>query len=411
MSLFSNLKKLAAQWGGGTVLVFAYAHFAHDICHGILIAMLPLIRAGLGLNYLQSGLLLSAFSITSGISQIPGGWLGGRIGKQKAIAIGLCGVGLTTLGVGLSSEYYLILAILVINGVFAGAYHPSAISLLSGYYGVEIRGKVIGLHVLGGSMGITVGPILGGLIADMLGWRSVFMILGIPALIAIPLILRTKRAKLEETLHNEPKTQNSDNEGTRDAPKWSSIWQALRPVAIITMLVIIIQLVAGSVTAFMPMYLVDKHGVAATFAAMLVGISRGGGMVGSLFGGWLSDRWGRENTILVALVSTGPILYLFTELPFSPLLIVILTLIGWVMMMRQAAIQSLLMDTVPPQLRATVFGLYFGLSMEGMSLMQPVAAHFMDIFGIATVFHVIALVSLALSLVAVVVIKRPRLRR
>ena len=45
---------------------------------------------------------------------------------------------------------------------------------------------------------------------------------------------------------------------------------------------------------------------------------------------------------------------------------------------RQPALQTLLLDTTPPQLRATVIGLYFFLSMEGRSLVQPVAGYFMD---------------------------------
>ena len=69
------------------------------------------------------------------------------------------------------------------------------------------------------------------------------------------------------------------------------------------------------------------------------------------------------------------------------------------------------MDSTPPYLRATVFGIYFGLSMEGMSLMQPVAGHFMDIFGIAEVFHFIALISVGLSLLALILIKRKGLLR
>ena len=129
-------------------------------------------------------------------------------------------------------------------------------------------------------------------------------------------------------------------------------------------------------------------------------------MFGSLLGGWLSDKWGRRNAIFLALITTGPILYAATQLPFNAVLIVLLVAFGVVMYMRQVTIQALLMDSTPSYLRATVFGIYFGLSMEGMSLLQPVAGHFMDIFGIAEVFHIIALASVALSLVAVLGIRR-----
>jgi len=76
------------------------------------------------------------------------------------------------------------------------------------------------------------------------------------------------------------------------------------------------------------------------------------------------------------------------------------------MYMKQATVQPFLMGSVPPQLRATIFGIYFGLGMEGMSLMQPVAGHFMDIFGIVEVFNVIALVCIVLSVVALFLAKK-----
>ena len=172
-----NLRNAFHQWGGRTTSFFTYIHFNHDLCLGLLAALLPLIREGLGLNYLQSGLLLSALTITSGLSQIPGGWLGDRFSRQKVIAIGLSGVGLTTLAVGLSPAYYPMLFILVFMGIFSGAYHPSAVSVLSSQVDYDQRGKAIALHMVGGSIGFAIGPILGGIIAGITGWRFAFIIL------------------------------------------------------------------------------------------------------------------------------------------------------------------------------------------------------------------------------------------
>jgi hypothetical protein len=64
------------------------------------------------------------------------------------------------------------------------------------------------------------------------------------------------------------------------------------------------------------------------------------------------------------------------------------------------------MDSVPSYLRATVFGVYFGLGIEGQSLIQPVAGHFMDIFGIADVFTAIAIITVGLSLVSLLLARR-----
>lgn len=373
--------------------------------------LLPFIRAGFGLNYLQSGILLSVYSITSGLSQILGGWLGDRFSRRIVLAVGLAGVGLTGLAAGLSSTYYLLLFIFVMMGIFRGAYHPSAVSMLSGHFEEAKRGKVIALHMVGGSIGFTMGPILGGLIAQTFEWRFAFIILSIPLLVAVPLVLkRLKRQERVDGVEPVGHVFSTADAAVKPVQGWSGIGQVLRAVAVVTVLAVLVQWVAGLARSFLPVYLVDKYNINPAHAAMLISIIRGGGVAGSLFGGWLADKWGRKNAFFLALIATGPILYLLTILPFNIVLMVIFVLFGMAMAMRQVIIQALLMDSSPPQLRATIFGIYFGLSMEGTSLLQPVAGHFMDIFGIIDVFHVIALASIALSLMGLILIKRSKLR-
>ena len=407
MSKARNSERILHQWGGGTATFFSYTHLSHDLCTGLLIALLPLIKESLGLSYLQSGLLLSAFTITTGLSQFPGGWIGDRVSRPIVIAIGLAGVSLTCLAVGLSPSYYPMLFILVTMGIFAGAYHPSAVSMISSRIEDARRGKAIALHMVGGSIGYTIGPILSGIIAETLGWRFAFIILSIPALAAVPLIL--KRFRRIETIKNHRSVnQLFDNDSLPSQPQHraTNIFRVLRPIAIIFVLSVLIHFTGGAAMAFIPIYLVDKHHIAPAYAAILIGVVRGGGVAGSLFGGWLSDKWGRKQSIFLSMIATGPILYLLTQLPYNSGLIVIFILFGVFMYMRQATVQPFLMSNVPPQLRATIFGIYFGLGLEGMSLLQPVAGYFMDIFGVAEVFNVIALTAVALSVVALLLTKK-----
>jgi len=404
---FRKPSAVLQQWGGSTATFFTYTHLSHDLCTGLLIALLPLIRESLGLSYLQSGMLLSAYTITAGLSQFPGGWIGDRVRRHIAMAIGLGGVGLMALAVGLSPAYYPMLFILIVMGIFAGAYHPSAVSMLSGLFEERRRGKVIALHMVGGSIGFTIGPVLGGLIAEFLGWRFAYIILSLPALAAVPLILRKFRQR-KQIYDSKGARQTPQDNGLTPQPvrPHLTIFQVLRPIALIFTLAVVMQFIAASAMAFIPIYLVDKHHIAPAYAAMMMGIVRIGGVAGSLFGGWLSDRWGRKQAVFLVLVASGPVLYLLAELPFNAGLIIILSLFGLLRYMGQATVQPFLMGSVPPQLRATLFGIYFGLSLEGRSLVQPVAGHFMDIFGIVEVFTVIALVSVGVSLAALLLAKK-----
>jgi len=408
---FKRLGNIYHQWGGTTPIIFSYAHASHDIGAGLLVALLPFISIDLGLSYLQAGFLISAYALTAGFSQIIGGWLADRVSRHMVIAIGLAGIGLTTFAIGLSSAFYPMLAILVVMGLFAGAYHPSTAILISEHFEKTVMGKVISVHLVGGSIGNTIGPILGGLIANVIGWRFAYIFLSIPTLLAVPVSL-TKFRKLEQVSlsklkANAPTTNSNITEGT---PERLSLLQALRPVADIIILVTLIQLVVGSANSFFPLFLVGKYNIAPVYASMLVGVIRGAGMAGSLLGGWISDKWGRVNSIALALFMIGPSLFLCTILPNNIALVASFAIFGLLIQMRQSTVQPYLLERTPRYLRATIFGIYVGIGMEGRSFLQPVVGHSIDTYGIIDVFQVLAFITIALSLVALLIIKRPKLR-
>jgi MFS family permease len=89
----------------GLVPLFVLAHCAHHILTALPTPFLPMIRDDFHLNYTQSGLLLSAFSLSYGLGQLPAGWLADRIGQVILITMGICGVALAGLLVGFSQTY------------------------------------------------------------------------------------------------------------------------------------------------------------------------------------------------------------------------------------------------------------------------------------------------------------------
>jgi len=272
-----RIRQIYNQWGGTVATLFIYTHASHDQCAGLLVALLPFIREDLGLSYLQSGLLISVYSITAGGSQFLGGWLGDRTARFLVMAVGLSGVGLSTLAIGFSTSYYSLLVFLITMGLFAGAYHPSATSMVSGYFEESRMGRVMSVHMLGGSIGFALGPILGGIIAGVMGWRYAYILLSLPALLAV-MVAVFKFKKLEHLsmgLHTSTSV-DGDQVVAQSPPKKLTLLRVLRPIAAIFILAVLMQLVVGSAMAFIPLYLVDKYAIAPTYASMLMGIIRGG---------------------------------------------------------------------------------------------------------------------------------------
>ena len=386
---------MVRQWGGSTALFFSYTHLSHDLTTGLLVALLPFIRQDLELNYLQAGLLVSAFSLTSGFSQLLGGWVSDRISRKKAIALGLGGVGLSATILGLAQSYYAMLAILVAMGIFAGFYHPSAVSTLTNHFDPKQRGRVIALHMLGGSLGFGISPLLGAIIASNSSWHFAFMFLGLPSLVAALLVFT--RLKLPPPIEQPADVAASQSAGQKP----TSVGGVFRSAAGVVGLSVPMQLITGPVMSFTPLFLVDVHHLSAAAGSTWLTIIRLGGLVGSLFGGWLTDKWGRRRAILLSLIMFGPVVLLIAKLPFGVFLAAAFVLFGLVMSMRETTMQTYLMDITPPRLRGTVFGIYFGFGQQGSSVIQPVVGNFMDRMGIAGVYNSIAYISAGLSMLTV----------
>ena len=395
------LKTALDQWGGGTSLFFCYTHLSHDMTTGLLIALLPFIRQDMNLNYFQAGLLVSAYSVTSGFSQIFGGWVADRLKRRWiTIMMGLLGVGLSGFAAGLMPSYNTLLIAMVFMGIFAGFYHPSAVPALSSLF-EDRRGKAIGLHMIGGSIGFGIGPFIGTAIAATLNWHMAFTILCLPALIAgfwVALWLR----KIEPAPPGTSLGETTPG-GVKSitVPGGVTLRQVLKSVAPLVILVVIVTFTSGSLLPFLPLYLVDHVGLTATMAAIWTSVVRASGIVGSLLGGWLSDRWGNKRTVLVSLIAIGPAMLLFTTMNYFAALAVVMIAIGILWAMRETAVQTYLMSKTPLNLNGIVFGIYFGIGMQGQSLLQSLYGGLMDMAGIANIFFYVALISVATSIVTI----------
>jgi len=157
-----------------------FAHFGHHLVTALAVPLLPMIRSDFGLDYAQSGLLISAFSLAYGISQLPAGWLADRIGPRALITIGISGVALAGFFVGLTYHYAMLAFLFAMMGVLGGGYHPAAPPLISASVPPENRGRAMGYHMLAGSTPFFLAPLMAVAIAGVWGWRGAFITMAWP---------------------------------------------------------------------------------------------------------------------------------------------------------------------------------------------------------------------------------------
>ncbi len=129
---------------GGALPLFVLGHFSHHILTAITVPLTPFIRSAFNLDYTQSGLVVSAFTLAYGFGQLPAGWLADRIDPRKLMIVGISGVALAGILVGLSHSYVWMIVFLVLMGILAGGYHPSAPPLISASVRPENLGRAFG---------------------------------------------------------------------------------------------------------------------------------------------------------------------------------------------------------------------------------------------------------------------------
>ncbi len=335
--------------------------------------LLPMIRNEFALNYTQSGLVISAFSLSYGFGQLPAGWLTDRIGPHILIGISLCGVALAGLLVGLSQVYTMILVFIALMGVLGGGYHPSAPPIISTLVEKRSRGTALGFHMIGGSASYFISPIIATSIASTWGWRVSFIALAAPTIV-FGIVLYALLARRE--LKQKPEIgKGYDQEDASADPN-----RARRLV-----IFIILSTCTGalfiSVIAFIPLYLVDTFHVSEGTAGALLGLTYSAGLWAGPLAGYLSDRLGRIPMMLAVSFFSCPIIYLINVVPYGWGFFALLVAIGAVIYVRMPVAESYIVGQTSPHNRSTVLGIYYFTAMEGGGILTSVMGYLIDHFG------------------------------
>lgn len=364
------------------------------------IPLLPFIRDDFALDYTQAGLVVLAFSLSYGISQVPAGWLADRIGPRILLTIGIGGVALAGLLVGLSQTYVMTIAFLVLMGVAGGGYHPSAVPLVSSSVEPKNQGRALGFHQIGGSGSFFLAPLIAAAIASHWGWRAPFIGLAIPtALFAVMLYV---------FLGRQPATSRLTKATPESHDKTRSPSSYLPRLAAFIVLSTFTKAVLFSTIAFIPLFMVDHFGVDEAAAAAFLAILYSAGLWASPLGGHMSDRLGKVQVVVIACLVTGPLIYLLNLVSYGPGIGALLLVIGMVMYIRMPASESYIISQTPEHLRSTVLGIYYFSGMEGGAILAPVMGSFIDRFGFYSSFTVAAIATVTVTLTCAAFLWRTR---
>ena len=113
------------------------------------------------------------------------GIAGDRMGRRRFLVVSLLGFAVASGACALSTGLDALITFRVVQGLFAAGVTPMVFALIVGAYReAGQRGRVVNNVAIAGSLGLVSGPLLGGLMTDLLGWRFVFACMVPVALVA-----------------------------------------------------------------------------------------------------------------------------------------------------------------------------------------------------------------------------------
>ena len=114
-----------------------------------------------------------------GLVAYPQGMWADRIGGFIPVLVGLIGMGVGALLCGFAKTPWMLAAGLGVIGLFASAYHPAGLGLIS--QGMKKPGWALGVNGAIGSAAVAVAPGLAEILSTSVGWRGTFFTLGTAA--------------------------------------------------------------------------------------------------------------------------------------------------------------------------------------------------------------------------------------
>jgi MFS family permease len=263
------------------------------------------IKAELGISDGAMGVLLGpAFALLYTGLGVPVAWLADRRPRRTLIAAGMALWSAFTALSGLARSFAGLAVARFGVGVGEAAGAAPAHSLIADYFPPERRATALGVFQLGVPIGQMLGTVIGGLLVAPLGWRNVFLVVGLPGL-ALALLLR---ATVREPARATP--PRSESLGNAVAGLARSIGVLMRiPTFVAIALGGMFASIAGTGFGFwLPQMFVRSHGMSLAEFGMSYGVVNGAaGVAGTLTAGLLADRLAREGPRWRLRVAAGSV--------------------------------------------------------------------------------------------------------
>jgi EmrB/QacA subfamily drug resistance transporter len=174
---------------GLVLLVTTTAAFIFPFMASAVNIALPTLGKELSLDAITLGWIATAYLLSSATFLVPFGRIADIYGRKKIFTCGIVIFTLSSVFAGIANSAIMLISCRVFQGFGGAMLAGTSVALLTTVFPANERGKVLGINVAATYIGLSLGPVLGGVLTQRLGWRSIFFLSALLGLVVIGIVL------------------------------------------------------------------------------------------------------------------------------------------------------------------------------------------------------------------------------
>ncbi len=175
------------------LLVATIASFLTPFMASSVNVALPVIAKELAVNAIMLSWITTSYLLISAMLSVPFGRIADIYGMKKIFISGIIIFTIATFLASLSPSVEFLIFARVLQGVGSAMIFVTGLAIITSVFPPNEMGKAIGINVSAVFIGLVMGPVLGGLLTQYLGWRSIFyLIVPLGILVTVLVIFKLK---------------------------------------------------------------------------------------------------------------------------------------------------------------------------------------------------------------------------
>ena len=280
------------------IFLVSIAHASSHFYHLVIPSLCPWILPHFGMNFLQGGILMTTFFVTSAVGQSMSGFLVDKVGGRTSMYTGLVLLIGSAVALGMAENVPMLYLSEMLAGAGNSVFHPSDYSLMN--YNIQDRflGHAFAWHNITGNIGWAICPFFMVTTAGWFGWRGAAFAASSVALIVLVIELVFRGVFSRDSVRDTtPPTPKEKEEGTFGFLRVSDVWYCFMFFFFTSGAFGVLQ--SFSQTIFKNAYHLNLTGASAALTAYLLGAG-----AGALIGGFLTNQHKISSNRVVALCLT-----------------------------------------------------------------------------------------------------------